>query len=161
MIDMQTKRLRNTLAWTGVALMALLLVLLAIVIVLNAFDEKLDSRAAAFGEPRESLVQDENNGYFALLALNANPGEDSMAYARAWVTESRAANMENRPEKRVDRKREQRDEVCDSAQDKCAITTNTETEKARSVLRAYRKSTTHLRRFAGHHYRSRDKPVQS
>ena len=137
MIDMQTKRLRNTLAWTGVALMALLLVLLAIVIVLNAFDEKLDSRAAAFGEPRKSLVQDENNGYFALLALNANPGEDSMAYARAWVTESRAATMENRPEKRVDRKREQRDEVCDSAQDKCAITTNTETEKARSVLRAY------------------------
>ena len=47
-------------------------------IVVNAFDEKPDPEIASYGEPRPPGVPEAENGYYALLALNADDGADGM-----------------------------------------------------------------------------------
>ena len=85
-------RLKVFLKWLGMTFVVVVVGFIAI----NLFDERLDPKAAAYGKPRPSAVPEAENGYLYLLALDAPPGADGMAYAGAWLDEARAAARERR-----------------------------------------------------------------
>ncbi len=120
----------------SVVLSVLLLLLAAVVVAINAFDEPLDTKAAAMGEPRPSGVPEAHNGYLALIAMGADDGADSAAYARAWLAEARAAAQENRAHKSIEAKRAQRPALCDAAQASCLAAAQ-DAVAVRAALAAY------------------------
>lgn len=103
------------LKWLSASIIVAFLAFIAI----NLFDESLDPRAAAFGKPRPSTVPEAENGYFALLAIDAPQGADGMAYARAWLDETRAAAHERRRPLRPPREQAKRPDPCDPIDRSC------------------------------------------
>src|SRR5689334_18038413 len=102
--------------WIAIAVLVLVVLPLAVLLGINAFDETLTTQAASYGEPRSPSVPGAENGYFALLALGAPDGADGILYARAWLDEARAAALANRVEKRAPENRAKRPIPCDAAQ---------------------------------------------
>ena len=96
-----------------------LVFLAAMVLIANAIDEVLDAKAAAMGEPREAGVAEADNAYLAAIGMGADDGADSLAFARAWLAEARAAARDGRPEKQGEARRAQRPALCDAAQTSC------------------------------------------
>ena len=119
-------------------LLVLLLLLAAGVAAINAFDEPLDAKAAAMGEPRPSSVPEAQNGYLALIAMGADDGADSAAYAQAWLAEARAAAKENRAEKLIAVKRAQRPDLCDAAHLSCLAVVKGQSSDISAKLEAYK-----------------------
>lgn len=111
--------MKSILKWTGIALVALVAAPLLIVIAINIPDEELRREAAAYGEPRAPAVPDAENGYFAMLAINASDGADGMAYARAWLAEARGAARGKRAERFPATQRAQRPNWCDPRTTPC------------------------------------------
>jgi hypothetical protein len=107
--------LKTVLKWTGISIVAVFLAFVAI----NLFDESLDPRAAAYGKPRPPKIPDAENGYLALLAMDAPEGADGMAYARAWLDEARAAAHEVRRPRRQAREQAKRPDPCDPIDRPC------------------------------------------
>ncbi len=117
-------------------LLPIMIVLLAvIVLIVNAIDAPLDTRAAAMGEPRAASVAEADNAYLAAIGMGADDGADSLAFARAWLAEARAAARDGRPEKQGEAKRAQRPALCDAAQTSCLTALP---DKAAGQLDAYR-----------------------
>lgn len=106
---------KTFLKWLGIGIATVVLV----VMVINLFDESLDPRAAAYGKPRPATVPEMENGYFAMLALDAPQGADGMAYARAWLDEARAAAQERRRPVRPPREQVKRPEPCEPIDRSC------------------------------------------
>jgi hypothetical protein len=63
----------------------LLVVLVAALFSVNAFDEDLHPDAAAALAWPESNVNPANNGYFTLVGLSAPAGQDATAWGQGWV----------------------------------------------------------------------------
>lgn len=103
------------LKWTGVSIVAVVLAFIAI----NLFDEGLAPQAATYGKPRTPKVPDPENGYFALLAMDASDGADGMAYARAWLDEARAAARDGRRSILPARVQAKRPDLCDPRENSC------------------------------------------
>jgi hypothetical protein len=120
-----------------VVLAATVLPLLAVIIV-NSVDEALEPKAESFGVPRASSVPDGVNGYYALIALAAPGGTDGFAYAKAWVAEARAAARENRREKRIDAKHDQRSQICDPVQLSCLATAQEKVDEVWAQIDAHK-----------------------
>ena len=121
------------------ALPLLLLLFVGAVIANNVFfDDTLDAKAAAAGEPAASSVAEAQNGYLALLAMGAADGADGPAYARAWLAEARAAAKENRAEKTVEVKRAKRPDLCDAAQVSCLAAVQDKADGINAQLEAYK-----------------------
>src|SRR5687768_12302408 len=100
--------MKTLLKAVAVVFVVLIVLPLAVVIGVNAFDETLTPQAARYGEPRSPAVPGDGNGYYALLAFGAPDGADGIVYARAWLEEARAAALANRAEKRPTEKRAKR-----------------------------------------------------
>jgi hypothetical protein len=111
--------------------------LLAIVAI-NAFDEKLDPRAAAWGEPRKTAVPEAENAYYALVAMGAPDGGDGPAYARAWLAEARTAAKEKRNETQPVVKRASRPDVCKPALASCLNAAREKGAELATALDAYK-----------------------
>lgn len=109
----------RVLKWIAITLAVLVVLPLVLLIIINLFDEDLDPRAAAYGEPLAATVPEAENAYFALIALSAPDGADGLAYARAWQNEVKAAALEKRKEKLPESKRAKRPAVCDPRQAAC------------------------------------------
>ena len=125
--------------WTVAAIPMLILLFIGAVIANNVFfDETLNAKAAATGEPGASSVPEAQNGYLALIAMGAADGADGPAYARAWLAETRAAARENRAEKAVEVKRATRPDLCDAAQVSCLAAVQDKAEGINAQLDAYK-----------------------
>jgi len=122
----------------AIAIVALIVLPIAAVLAINAFDESLTPQAASYGEPRAPAVPGTENGYYALLALGAPDGGDGIMYARAWLDESRAAAKDKRLEKRGDEKRAKRPAICDAAQTSCLAAVKDKPDEVREHLEAHR-----------------------
>src|SRR5262245_51580724 len=109
----------KALKWIAITLGVIVVAPLALLIIVNLFDEDLDPKAAAYGEPRAATIPETENAYFAMIALNASDGADGLAYARAWHNEVKAAAQEKRKEKLPESKRAKRQPVCDPRQAAC------------------------------------------
>lgn len=96
-----------------------LVFLAAMVLIANAIDAPLEVKAAAMGEPRAAGVAEASNAYLAAIGMGADDGADSLAFARAWLAEARAAARDGRPEKQREARRAQRPALCDAAQTSC------------------------------------------
>jgi len=118
----------------------ILFVLLPIVafFAINAFDEKFDPKAAAWGEPRTSTVPDAENGYFVLVAMGTPDGGDGQAYARAWLAEARAAANEKRNEKQAAVTRARRPDMCDPSKTSCLDAARDKRAELTAALDAYK-----------------------
>ena len=66
--------MKTLLRTAAVAFVVLIVLALAVVIGVNAFDENLTPQAASYGEPRSPTVPGAENGYYALLGLGAPDG---------------------------------------------------------------------------------------
>lgn len=124
--------------WIGIALLVLVVLPIALVLGINAFDETLSPQATTYGEPRSPSVPGAENGYFALLALGAPDGADGIMYARAWLDEARAAARANRTEKRAAENRAKRPVLCDAAQVSCFPLIKEKPGDVKAQLDAYR-----------------------
>ena len=124
--------------WIAIAVLVLIVLPLAVLLGVNAFDETLTTRAASYGEPRSPSVPGAENGYFALLALGAPDGADGILYARAWLDEARAAALANRVEKRAPENRAKRPIPCDAAQVSCLPVIKAKPDDVKTQLDAYR-----------------------
>ncbi len=109
------RMLKTVLKWAGISIVTVFLGFVAI----NLFDESLDPQAAAYGKPRAPRVPDAENAYFALLAIDAPAGANSMAYAKTWLDEARAAAHERRPPLRPQREQAKRPDPCDPLDRSC------------------------------------------
>ena len=107
--------MKSAVKWIGIAIGVVVLGLVA----LNSFDQDLDPRAAAYGKPRPAGVPDPENGYFAMLAMDASDGADGMAYANAWLAEARASARDGRRPQPPPRKQVKRPELCDPQESSC------------------------------------------
>lgn len=67
--------------WMAIAVV----VLIAAVFAINAFDESLKPEAAAALRWPEPTANDADNGYFVLVGLSAPAGQDAHAWGRRWV----------------------------------------------------------------------------
>ena len=118
--------------------LTLLIVLpIVVLIVYYQFDEKLDPKAAAWGEPRATTIPEAENGYYALIAMGAGDGADAPAYAREWIAEARAAAKENRPERRPKVQRAKRPDVCKPLQASCLNLVREKKVELTTALDAY------------------------
>lgn len=142
--------MKKFLKWTALVLVVLVVVPLAVVIAINAFDESLTPQAARYGEPRPPAVQGDGNGYYALLALSAPDGADGTGYGRAWVEEARAAAMANRAEKRPAEKRAKRPLTCDAAQASCLVEIKAKPDEVKAQLDAYQEDLARYETLIGH-----------
>jgi len=106
---------KNFLKWAGVSIATVFLAFIAI----NLFDEGLDPQAAMFGKPRPPKVPDSENGYIALLAMDASDGAVGIAYANTWLDEARAAARDGRRPSRTVSEQAKRPDLCDSREDSC------------------------------------------
>jgi hypothetical protein len=129
--------MRTLLKATAVAFLVLIVLPLAVLIGVNAFDESVTPRAASYGEPRSPVVPGAENGYYALLGLGAPDGADAILYARGWLDEARAAARANRVEKRPAEKRATRPILCDAAQSSCLAAVKARPDDAKTQLDAY------------------------
>ncbi len=118
--------------------LALIVLPLAVLLGVNAFDETLTPQAAGYGEPRSPVVPGAENGYYALLALGAPDGADGIMYARAWIDEARAAALGQRLEKREAEKRAKRPIPCDAGQTSCLAAAKAKPDEVKEHLEAYR-----------------------
>ena len=130
--------MRKLIKATALTLLVLVVLPLAVLIAVNAFDESPTPQAASYGEPRTPAVGEPENGYYALLGLGAPDGADAILYARAWVEEARAAAKANRPEKRPSEARAKRPVLCDAAQTSCLVAVKAKPDDAKAQLDAYR-----------------------
>ncbi len=121
-----------------IALLVCAVLPLAAWITFNLFDDTIDPKAAAYGEPRASAVPDAENGYFAAIAMSAPDGVDGMKYASAWVAEARAAAKENRRENRAPVERAKRLDICDAAQASCVAAVRGDASGVAAKLDPYR-----------------------
>ncbi|HEV8096810.1 MAG TPA: hypothetical protein VGP71_13845 [Burkholderiales bacterium] len=128
--------MRKVIKAVVVAFLVLIVLPLAVLLGVNAFDENLTPQAASYGEPRSSAVPGAENGYYALLGLGAPDGADAILYARAWIDEARAAARANRPEKRPADKRAKRPIVCDAAQTSCLAAAKAKPDDVKTQLEA-------------------------
>jgi hypothetical protein len=103
------------LKWVAIAVVAVFLAFVAI----NLLDEDLDPQAAAYGKPRAAKVPDAENGYYAMLAMDASDGADGAAYAKAWLDEARAAARDGRRPKPPAREQAKRPELCEPRESSC------------------------------------------
>lgn len=103
------------LKWAQVSVATVFLTFIAI----NLFDEDLDPQAATYGKPRPPNVPDSENGYFALLAMDASDGADGMGYAKAWLDEARAAARDGRRSRLPAREQAKRPVLCDPRENSC------------------------------------------
>ena len=125
----------KVLAW---AIAVLVVVPIAAVLAINAFDEPLSPQAAAYGEPRSPGVPGNENGYYALIGLGAPDGADPIVYARAWLDESGAAARARRAEKRSQENRAKRPLTCDPAQTSCLAVAKEKPDEVKAQIEAYR-----------------------
>lgn len=130
--------MKKALKWLGIIFLLLVVLPLAVVIVINLFDDKLDPALAAYGEPRAVTVPEAENGYHAVLAMGAGDGADGHAYAKAWVAEARAAAKENRLEKQVTPKRAKRADLCDTTRTSCLTVVRDKADGVKTQLEAYK-----------------------
>ncbi len=130
--------MKRVLKWIAITLGVVVVLPLALLIIINLFDEDLDSRAAAYGEPRAATVPAAENAYFALIALNASDGADGMAYARAWHNEVKTAALEKRKEKLPQSKRAKRPALCDPREAACLALAREKPGEMGPLLEAYR-----------------------
>ena len=129
------KKTVKVLAWS---VFVLVILPIAAVLAINAFDEPLTKEAQSYGEPRSPLVQGTENGYYALLGLGASDGADPMMHARAWIDEARAAARAHRVEKRQAEKRAKRPLPCDAAQTSCLSAAKAKPQEVKEHLDAHR-----------------------
>jgi hypothetical protein len=122
----------------AIAIVTLIVLPIAAVLAINAFDESLTPRAESYGEPRAPAVPGTENGYYALLALGAPEGADGITYARAWLDESRAAAKAGRLEKRPPDQRAKRPIPCDAMQTSCLAALKANPDEVKTQLEAYR-----------------------
>jgi hypothetical protein len=125
----------KVLAW---AVLVLVVLPIAAVLAINAFDEPLTPQAQVYGEPRSPAVPGDENGYYALVGLGAPDGADPIMYARAWMDEARAAARANRREKRQPEKRAKRPMMCDAAQSSCLAAAKDKPDEVKAQLEAHR-----------------------
>ncbi len=130
--------MKKALKWLGIFVLLLVVLPAVVVIAINAFDEKLDPAFATYGEPRATTIPEAENGYYALLALNAGDGADGAAYAKAWVAEARAAAKENRTEKQATPKRAKRPELCDASRASCLAVVREKPDEVKTQLDAHK-----------------------
>ncbi len=130
--------MKKLLKWLGLAILVLVVLPLLVWIVWNAFDDKLDPKAAAYGAVRAAAVPDAENGHFAVIGMSAPDGADAIDYGKAWVAEARAAARENRPEKREEVKRAKRPALCDPIKTSCIVLAREKPEEAAAQLNAFR-----------------------
>jgi hypothetical protein len=102
------------------------------------FDDALDARVDALGQPVTPGVPEAQNGYPALIAMGAADGADAASHARAWLAETRAAARENRPVSEVQVVRAKRPDLCDAAQTSCLAAVTDKTDEVAAQLEAYR-----------------------
>ena len=129
--------MKKALRWLAVLTALPVLCLLAILLI-NAFDDKLNEKAAFAGESRTVSVPDAQNGYLAVLAMAAGDGANPAAYAQAWLAEARAAGREQRAEKPQEAKRSKRPMLCDAAQVSCLAEVQDKAAEIKAQLDAYR-----------------------
>jgi len=142
--------MKKVLKAVAVVVLALIVLPLAVVIGVNAFDETLTSQAARYGEPRSPAVPVDGNGYYALLALGAPDGADGIAYARAWLEEARAAAIANRAEKRPAEKRAKRPLTCDAAQTSCLAEIKAKPDDVKAQIDAYQEDLVRYEALTGY-----------
>ena len=130
--------MKRVLKGIAVVLAVMVLLPLALLIIINLFDEDLDPKAAAYGEPRAATVPAAENAYFAMIAVSAPDGADGMAYARAWHNEVKAAALEKRKEKLPESKRAKRPVVCDPRQSACIAESSGKSAEIAQQLEAYK-----------------------
>jgi hypothetical protein len=130
--------MRRFLKWLALLVLVLVVVPLAFVLAVNAFDEPLSPQAASYGEPRSPVVPGDENGYYALIGLGAPDGADAILYARGWMDEARAAARGKRAAKRPADNRAKRPIPCDAAQASCLAAVKAKPEEAKEHLAAYR-----------------------
>jgi hypothetical protein len=121
-----------------IVFLALVMLPLAVLLGVNAFDEELTPQAAGYGAPRSPVVPGTENGYYALLALGAPDGADGIMYARAWIDEARAAARGQRLEKRQAENRSKRPIPCDAGQTSCLAAAKAKPDEVKEHLEAYR-----------------------
>lgn len=138
--------MKKILRWLLLPLV-LILLLLVVVIGINAFDESLNEKAAAMGEPRAPGVADAQNGYLAVIAMGAGDGGDSLGYAQAWLAEARAAAKENRAENKIEVKRAERPALCDAVQTSCLAAVQNKADSISVQLDAYKEDLTRYERL--------------
>jgi len=138
------------LKWVGMAVLLLVVLPLAVVIIINAFDDKLDPKAAAYGAVRPASMADDENGYYAVIALSAPDGADGLAYARAWVAEGRAAANEKRAENRPPVKRAKRPDLCDPSQVSCIGAARDKAQEMAAQLESYREDLERYEKLLGY-----------
>ncbi len=119
-------------------LIAIVVIPIAVLILINFFDEDLDPKAAAYGAPRAASVPDAENAYFAMIAMNAADGADGIAYARAWHNEVKAAANENRKENLPEPTRAKRPVLCDSRHTACLTFIRDKPDEIAQQLEAYK-----------------------
>lgn len=130
--------MKKVLKWISLVVLVLVVLPLVVVIVINAFDDKLDPAVAAYGEPRAVTVPEAENGYYAMLAMSASDGADGMAHAKAWIAEARAAAKENRVEKQAEPKRAKRPDLCDTTRASCLAVVREKPDEVKAQLEAYK-----------------------
>jgi hypothetical protein len=130
--------IKKVIKWVAITLAAAVLLPVLLLVAINLFDEDLDPKAAAYGEPRAASVPATENAYFALIALNASDGADSMAYARAWQGEVKAAAVEKRKEKLPDSKRAKRPALCEPRDAPCLSQWREKSDEIAQQLEAYK-----------------------
>jgi len=128
----------RALKWIAITLAVVVVVPLVLLIIINLFDEDLDPRAAAYGEPRAATIPEAENAYFAMIALNASDGADGIAYARAWHKEVKTAAQEKRKEKLPESKRAKRQPICDPRQTACLAELRAKSGEVAQQLDAYK-----------------------
>ena len=133
--------MKKILRWLLLPLV-LMLLLLAVVIGINAFDESLNGKAATLGEPRAAGVAEAQNGYMAVIAMGAGDGSDSMGYAKAWLAEARMAAKEKRSENKIEVKRAERPVLCDALQTSCLAAVQNKADSISVQLDAYKEDLT-------------------
>jgi hypothetical protein len=129
--------MKRFLKAAAVAFLVLIVLPLAGVLAVNAFDENLTPQAASYAEPRSPVVPGDENGYYAVLGLGAPDGADPVKYARAWLDESRAAARANRPEQQPADKRAKRPVLCDAGQTSCLAAAKANPDEVKTQLEAY------------------------
>ena len=130
--------MKKVLKWVAITLAVVVLLPLLLLVAINLIDEDLEPKAAAYGEPRAATVPEAENAYFAVLALNASDGVDSMAYARAWQGEVKAAALEKRKEKLPESKRAKRPPLCEPRDAPCLAQLREKTDEIAQQLEAHK-----------------------
>jgi hypothetical protein len=142
--------MKKVLKWIAITLAAVVLLPLLLLVAINLFDEDLDPKAAAYGETRAASVPAAENAYVALIALNASDGADSVAYARAWLAEVKAAAAEKRKEKLPESKRAKRPALCEPRDAPCLGQWREKSAEVARHLEAYKEDLTRYDSLIGY-----------